>query len=523
MRNFSSNLSNSTTLTPRNWEAEIDLVTKATTSMLYIREIGLIALSIVFIPFSLLVTCVAGMLCLTGLIRTPSPIPAVHRGKQVKVLVTGVSMIKGLFLIRTMYLGGCEVIAADFQNKWIPSCGQFSRACSRFYALQQPKGLKGKEEFFEKMLSLVRKERIDIWISCSGVATATEDAQVMQLIEKHTECRCFQFGEEIITSLDDKYRFMETTASLGLLTPQWFLLDSQRSIDHALQQATNQESQDSRLQYILKNVAMDDKTRGSLPLLRSSEPKHMKAILESIDTKTSQWIMQQFVLGNEEYCTQSLVIDGQVKAFLSCPSESVLLHYKQVESNSILDDAMLKFTQTYATELFRKHGQFTGHLSFDFLALHKPSNQGVTKTLLPIESNPRCHTAVVRFCGREKQLASAYLSILPDFRSGHTIVIPDKDKMAVTYYWIAHDLVDLYVMPILDFCTMSKNILQVLDSHLQFWRLVLFGKDPTFEWWDPVPWFVLNHVYWPARFIEVAFRGIQWSQVNVSTGKIFEA
>ena len=501
----------------------MDPVAKVTSNMLYVREIGLVALSIIFLPLSLLVTWIATLLCFTGLVKTPSTVPVLHRGKRVKVLVTGVSMSKGLFLVRAMYLGGCEVIAADFEEKWIPSCGRFSRACSRFYALQQPKDPKGKEAFLEKMLSLVREERIDIWISCSGVATATEDAQVMQLLEKHTECRCFQFGEEIIISLDDKYRFMETTASLGLHTPQWFLLDSEQSIEHALQQATNQESQDSRLQYILKNVAMDDKTRGSLPLLHSSEPKHMKAILESLDTKTSKWIMQQFIPGNEEYCTQSLVINGQVKAFLSCPSESVLLHYKQVDSNSILDDAMLKFTQTYATELFRKHRQFTGHLSFDFLALHTPSNQGITKTLLPIESNPRCHTAVVRFRGQERQLASAYLSILPGFQSDHTIVVPDKGKMSVTYYWIAHDLVDLYIMPILDFCIMSKNILQVLDSHLQFWSLVLFGKDPTFEWWDPVPWLVLNHVYWPARFVQVALRSIQWSQVNVSTGKIFEA
>ena len=209
----------------------MSLVTKATLKMGYMREIGLVVLSIIFMPLSLLITWTAIVACLIGLVKKPSPIPVMHRGKQVKVLVTGVSMAKGLFLVRTMYLGGCEVIAADFQKKWIPSCGQYSRACSLFYALQQPRGLKGRKVFFEKMLSLVREEKIDIWISCSGVATATEDAQVMQLLETHTQCRCFQFGEEAVTSLDDKYRFMKTTADLGLATPQWFLLDSKHSIE----------------------------------------------------------------------------------------------------------------------------------------------------------------------------------------------------------------------------------------------------------------------------------------------------
>lgn len=481
------------------------------------EDISLVLLSIAVLPFSLITTILAEISCFIGLHKTPEITPALRNGRQVKALVTGVSMTKGLFLARTMFLGGCSVIGADFENKGIPASGRYSRACSKFYSLISPRGPHGKQAFFDQMLSIVKTEQIDIWISCSGVATAIEDAQIMQLLEKNTTCRCFQFNEQATMSLDDKYQFMQTTASLGLSAPQFFFLDSKQSVTNALQQAIRAKNS----QYILKNVAMDDKTRGSLPLLRSDQADEMKGILDGLDVKTSKWIMQQFIPGKEEYCTQALVIDGCVKTFHSCPSESVLLHYKQVETGSVLDNEMLKFTQVYAQGLFEKYGQFTGHLSFDFLALHTVSKQGVTKTLLPIECNPRCHTAIIRFRGREKALAAAYLSILPGFELEEK-VIPDPAKQPIAYYWIAHDLVDLYILPILKMVCGTVTLVQMLERHLEFWNLVLTGKDPTFEWWDPLPWFVLNHIYWPGRLVHIAFQGKRWSQINVSTGKVFE-
>jgi catechol O-methyltransferase len=45
-----------------------------------------------------------------------------------------------------------------------------------------------------------------------------------------------------------------------------------------------------------------------------------------------------------------------------------------------------------------------------------------------------------------------------------------------------------------------------------------------FEVWDPLPFWWLYHVYWPAVFWGRACGGGsgRWSRVNVSTGKVFE-
>ncbi|KAK3044781.1 hypothetical protein LTS18_000367, partial [Coniosporium uncinatum] len=50
---------------------------------------------------------------------------------------------------------------------------------------------------------------------------------------------------------------------------------------------------------------------------------------------------------------------------------------------------------------------------------------------------------------------------------------------------------------------------------------LLSWKDGTFEVQDPLPWFVLYHVYWPAQFVQSLRTGNWWSRVNVSTGKMF--
>jgi hypothetical protein len=498
------------------------LLTRDDHAVLHVaRDLSLIALSLICSPFSIIVVVIAKILTTLSLINVSNPSPALHNGRKVKVLVTGVGMAKGMFLARALYQGGCTVICADFETPLAPVCGKFSRACTRYYSLTGPKNGRGLQGYIQHILKIVQNERIDIWISCSGVATAIEDALVMRTLETETKCKCFQFDKHATFTLDDKYEFMRATADLGLTAPRWFLLDSPEQIGKVLKKAIEIEPGTEGTQYILKNVVMDDLTRGNLPLLSSDQPIRMAEVLESLDTKRSKWIMQQYISGEEEYCTHSIVVDGHVKAFTACPSTSVLMHYRQLHPGSPLDDAMLRFTQAYATGMYARYGCFTGHLSFDFLALNEPTAQGLQKTLMPIECNPRCHTAVVNFRGREKDLTSTYLSVLPGYKAPD-LVCGELKKDHEVYYWIAHDLVVLFILPIIQFLLGITPFSQMISKHLDFWSHILLGKDPSFEWWDPLPWLVLNHVYWPGRLFNATWRGIRWSQVNVSTGKMFE-
>ena len=485
------------------------------------RSLGLVTLSLICLPASLALVLAAKTLTSLSLIKIPKPSPALRDGHQIRVLVTGVGMAKGLFLARALYEGGCVVISADFEAPYVPVCGRYSHAITRFYSLRAVRSAQEPLDYLEQMMQIIQSERIEIWVSCSGVATAIEDAKLMEAVQRKTACKVFQFNEASTFTLDNKFEFMKATADLALTVPRWFPLHSADGIDQIVNKATNVGQDSNTTLYMLKNVAMDDRTRGTLPLLSSKEPERMREILRGLDFDGANWIVQQFIPGSEEYCTHSVVIEGHVVAFLACPSASVLMHYRLLDPDSPAHDAMLKFTQKYASTMYKKHGHFSGHLSFDFLALNEPVEQGLKKTLMPIECNPRCHTAVVHLRDYEKELTLAYTSILSSQKDVRLLVPSDIEPPRI-YFWVAHDLVALYILPILQclagYCTLREAILQ----HLDFWRHITIGKDPTFEWWDPLPFLVLYHVYWPGRLLSAIFSGLRWSQLNVSTGKMFE-
>ncbi|KAI4152507.1 MAG: hypothetical protein LQ340_002876 [Diploschistes diacapsis] len=491
------------------------------------RNLGLCALSVACLPISLSIMLLAQVAMTLSVTKDPKGPPVTRNKRQVRVLVTGVGMAKGLFLARSLHVGGCSIVAADFEKHGVPVCGRFSKTIDKFYSLRIPTGNHGIGIYIDQVLGIIKEEKIDLWVSCSGVATALEDARLMQRVESETSCKAYQFNEDATFKLDNKYEFMRTTASFGLPVPQWGSLTCPGDAENVVRGPAPQTVGAHPHEFILKNVAMDDRTRGALPLLSADRPKQMGDVLDSLDYHHASWIMQQYIPGSEEYCTQSLVVDGHVRAFLACPSASILMHYEVLDATSPLFQAMLRFTQTYATGMYAKYGHFSGHLSFDFLAFNEPTVAGMKKTLLPIECNPRCHTAVVHFRGHELALTTAYLSLLPPEKGSSPypyvpdLLVGNNTKESSGYYWIAHDLIVLGVLPLLQFLFGSGSLKDLTQSHFEFWKHITLWKDPTFEWWDPLPWFVLNHIYWPGQLVSASWSGTRWSQINVSTGKMF--
>ncbi|KAL3471223.1 hypothetical protein BJX99DRAFT_263501 [Aspergillus californicus] len=109
-----------------------------------------------------------------------------------------------------------------------------------------------------------------------------------------------------------------------------------------------------------------------------------------------------------KYCSHSLVVHGKLKAFVSCPSSDLLMHYNSLSPDSALNVKTLQFTQRVAENGGK---DFTGHLSFDFLveSQHKDEKEKENIKLYPTECNPRAHTAVVLF-QYTPEMANAYLS-----------------------------------------------------------------------------------------------------------------
>jgi hypothetical protein len=195
------------------------------------------------------------------------------------------------------------------------------------------------------------------------------------------------------------------------------------------------------------------------------------------------------------------------------------MHYEPLPASSPLSKKMLEFTE----RVCKDGGEtFTGHLSFDFLV--ENDDKGAAAKFYPIESNPRAHTAVVLF-EQTPEMAEAYLSI---FNSPNPLTSKNKPgpvfprTPTYSYYWIGHDLVSFVILPLLDLLFGATTLQSAFNDLATFWSHVVGWKDGTYLFEDPVPFFVLYHVYWPAKFLEALRRGQAWSRINVSTTKMFE-
>ena len=484
------------------------------------------------------------------------------------ILVTGVGMSKGLFLARAFYKAGHNVIGADFEPDGIPVCGRFSKALRRFYSLPKPGEKAGAAYYIDAMLRIARKEKVDLWVSCSGVASAVEDGQAKEVLERRSDVRCIQFDVATTQMLHEKDTFIAQTERLGLPTPETHNVTSRAAVHKVLH-----ESPRTKKQYIMKSVGMDDASRGDMTLLPkrtvSETYSHVSAIPIS-DKKP--WVLQQFIKG-KEYCTHALIINDKVKVFVACPSSELLMHYDALPSDSVLSRAMLRFTEEFVR---RSDANMTGHLSFDFLVEEAVSEKGAQLALLPIECNPRAHTAVVLFHGQEQAVSEAYLSALtprangittttttttttdwlsvngnppnaqpnnnnnrdltppttptrPNTINSHACPATSPSSSPITpttphppkFYWLPHDLVSLLLLPLLSLLRRETTIAEYRNNCKSFIEHVLWWKDGTYEVWDPLPAWWLYCGYWPGVFARAVLGGGRWTRVNVSTGKVF--
>lgn len=499
-----------------------------------LQNVGLIAISLLFLPLDSFIVFWSLVYSYVFSSRIEQNREAARRQANFRprtILVTGVGMTKGLALARLFYEAGHDVIGADFEPMGTRVIGRVSKSIKKFVSMQKPNAKNGSSPYIQSLLDVVKIDKVDLWVSCSGVASAVEDGKAKQIVEGRTSCRAIQFNVKTTQMLHEKHTFIEHTKEIGLTVPETNTITRRSQAEKALSNAPEGR------RYIMKPIGMDDANRGDMTLLPKSTPtetaKHLSRLAIS---EKSQWILQQFIQG-QEFCTHALVVKGHVKAFVACPSAELLMHYQALPASSRLSQDMLKFTQQYAKE---GGESFTGHLSFDFLVEDAEldalrSDQSAKINLYPIECNPRAHTAVALFRDTPA-MVDAYLSLLDNgSEKPHSyaeatangtlnehIVIPKHpfDR----YYWVGHDFVNLLLLPLLGLVTLQQDssFTTLLKGSDEFVDRVIFLRDGTYELWDPLPWWWLYHVYWPWQFLSCLYTGKRWSRVNVSTCKMFE-
>jgi len=491
-----------------------------------LQNVALILLSLVSLPIDTFVL-------LWSFILRPSLAPDKSREKvaqtktkpgfkQRTILVTGVGMTKGLVLARAFHLAGHRVIGADFEANGALVSGRVSRSLNKFYPMQKPTAT-SSDGYVQSLLSIIRHEQVDLWVSCSGVASAVSDGEAKEAIERETKCKAIQYDVKTTEMLHEKHTFIHRTQEIGLTVPETHYVESREQLRDIFADAKRKD-----IKYIMKTVAMDDANRGDMTLFPfASDAETEKATMRISATKERPWIAQQYIKG-KEYCTHAVVIRGVVKVFCACPSLELLMHYEALPIESALSKAMLAFTRKFASA---SGPEFTGHLSFDFLVevQSQRENDPEKVVLYPIECNPRAHTAVCLF-NDTPEMVDAYLSLLDRRKTGFepSDIANDEQPVfprhpSIKYHWIGHDFVACTIMPLIELLTgrAGDKDSGVLAGLQQFTDYMLNWKDGTYEVWDPLPWWWLYHVYWPMQFLNAAVTGAKWSRVNVSTTKIF--
>lgn len=427
-------------------------------------------------------------------------------------------MSKGLSIARAFYREGHNVIGADFEPNGVPVCGRFSTALKKFYRLSKPfQRPNGSNPYIEGILNIIQEEGVELWVTCSGVASAIEDAEAAVAVEQASNCKVIQFGVKVTQTLHEKHSFIQQAKTFGLHVPETHYISS---LEDAMAELHPQAEKKhvSAKKFIMKSIGLDDSIRADMTLLpRPSSDETLKHLLRLNPSSSRPFVLQQFINGRE-YCTHSIVVNGSVVAFTACLSAELLMHYKSLSPQAALYKAMQEYTQIYA----RKLGHVTGHFSIDFMLDGDESGPELMKRLSPIECNPRAHTAVVLFEQESEGMAEAYLSVLgdskTDLKKTASIIIP---QVTTGYYWIGHDIITRLLLPLLLVFTLKMNLFSLQGNLLEFMEHALYWKDGTYEVWDPWPFWWLYCVYWPGMFISAIVTGNWWSRCNVSTTKLF--
>lgn len=449
------------------------------------------------------------------------------------ILVTGVSMTKGLTIARNLSQHTPHrIIGADIAEL---SPGRCSSAVNKYYRLDTPND-DDADPYIDSILSIIRKEKVDLWISCSSVVAAVEDGQVVRLAEKQAKeqgkrFEAVQFREDVVEKFHEKDKFIDYINSLGLTIPESYRCTSSNdALDILMRELHSNSPRSSKRgvvatrlvgkKFIMKPIGVDDKARNNMmTLLPFPTVEATTKYIRSLNISTSNpFQLQQFIKG-KEYCTHALVVRGKVKAFTACPSLELLMHYEPLSASSNLSKEMLRFTERVCED---GGESFSGHLSFDFIVETEDARKDII--LYPIESNPRAHTAVILF-EKTPEMAEAYLSIFDGSKAEDSRksspVFPRTPTHS--YYWFGHDLVSFAILPVLDLLFGHGSWAQVVNGLAVFWQHLIYWKEGTLTLEDPWPFFVLYHVYWPARFAESLLKKKAWSRINVSTTKMFES
>ena len=428
------------------------------------RTVATLGLLSCALPANLALT---GAALLRGVVRgRPHSGPA--PGAARTILISGGKMTKALHLARAFHRAGHRVVLVE-AARYRLSGHRFSRAVDRFYPIPPA----GSPDYVAALVEISRREGVDVYVPVCSPASAVDDARAKAALEEY--CEVLHFDPDTLGRLDDKHRFAQTAAGLGLPVP-----DAHRIVDP--DQVADFDYDAGDPPYILKSIAYDPIRRMDLTRLPRPTRADTRAFAARLPIgPDNPWVLQSFVSGRE-YCTHATARHGRVTVHACCASSAFQLNYEMADVAAIEE-----WVRRFVAGL-----ELTGQVSLDFIV-------GDDGRPYAIECNPRTHSAITMFYDQPAALAGAYL----DDEAAPLTPTPASRPT----YWLYHELAQMIRCP---------------AGAAQALRRIAAGKEAIFDWDDPLPFLLVHHLQIPALLIANLRGGRRWARIDFNIGKLVE-
>lgn len=398
------------------------------------------------------------------------------------VLITGIGTPHGLALARAWDAEGQRVVGADVADLDLPirSGGSMSRSLLVYYRVP-------KDHYISRILDIVHREKVDVWIPCSPKASAIEDATARQVIESRTNCRCIAFDAELVACFIKPDLFRQYLAERDLPVLERHQVRSRDSIHKILHRSPTKSYRLSSSAN--KKVVILPKRTLSITYSEVSEIKI---------SDDSLWVLQQQSRLGEVFA-DLLVVRGQVQAI------KVRLAGARPWGASRLDEALAAAVHRLMQTFAEKGGpRMTGHLSVRLLVDEEFDYSSVRHTIHIADCVPGA--AAIESLLRDAHCPVAgYLTVLSSqfgepspwdtvtTLSSHpppqSAMIGSEFVVYLLSWFLPRDL--------------AKDSIAALETEL---LPLTFWKNPLFSPCDALPWWWEVHIYQPLREIWVLLK-----------------
>ncbi|KAE8393068.1 hypothetical protein BDV23DRAFT_150030 [Aspergillus alliaceus] len=455
-----------------------------------------IAISIAFLPLDnaiLFATCLIGHFSV--FLSHSGP---VHRRQTARrdvqfypktIFITGIDTLHGLALARCFYYKGHRVVGADITDLPLASGEGMSKTLATFYRIP-------RSHYVSRLLDIIQREKVDVWIPCSSRASVLEDAMAKQAIESRTSCKCIHLDTELANQFSETEPFVQYLVEKELPVVENHQVLSRDSVHKILHRSP------SKVYHMRRpGTGTGDNKVVSLP--KRTLSLTYAEVSEIQISKDRPWVLQQQArLG--EFFAELLLVCGQVKAIKIRPADN------QPWGHSRLDEGLAIAIHRLVGRFALKGGhRMTGHLCLRVMVdeefeannvryathiagctqgagavehlLQNPSSSLINGYLAVLSSQPNDTSADLE---RSRIQARASMLATPprQFSFYETLKRSDVRRILPSFYTVAQQF--------------DNIITQASD-------LLLFWKDPRFSALDPLPWWWNAHVYQPLKELEL--------------------